>query len=901
MKGILYIACVLLAVLTIGSGGNITPVLKKSGTDPGTIEIHSPFPTLDDEVSHATRSNYWDVHLVDADDETDVGKWTSIALDSNNLPHISYNDASQMFLKYAHYDGSEWSIETVDGTAEGDHVGKGTSIALDSSDHPHISYYDGPTRDLKYAHFDGAQWSKVTVDSDGEVGKYTSIALNSSGMPHIAYLDMNNSKLKYAYFDGVQWNIETLPMTEDVDRECSLVLDSSDNPHICYYDLTHHDLKYMWFDGAQWHTETVDSQGELGRWPSLQLDSDERPHISYREERDGEADFLKYAYFDGVIWNTEYVDKTGSPGRFSSLALDSTDAPHISYLDRGNNDEGLKYAHFDGAQWSKLTVDSDGEVGRYTSMAMGANDTPHISYYDFSTMNLRYAVMDKDNDHVPPELEADNSPGSSSAGDTYHFNISASDNWYIDTLYVNWSHGNLGGNISLTDPEGDGTWVASITLDENTSGLIYTVYIKDTSGNYYVSTATAVPVYDDDLPVLLGDDTTDTPRTGELMDFYVRAMDNIGVGSVFLSYSFHAGTYLDTALVLAHGHTWEGAVRIPTDAAEMDYYFLVSDLAGNELNTKDTVGEVHLSVLDIIDPIAYAGPDLIIDQHGNATLDARSSTDNIAITNYTWTFIYDGTERILTEDVVTFKFSIVGDYNVTLNVSDKAGNRATDMLLVTDKDVIPPVARAGEDVTVEASLGVELNGSGSTDNVGIAEYIWTFTYRGMNFTKNEAVESFIFHKVGDYTIILTVRDEAGNNGTDTVTIHVIPVDDDSDDDGMPDVWEGQWGFDKDDPDDAEMDKDGDGYTNLQECNMGSCPWDPYDPDPINGEDNPEKDEKAEKDWSWVIVGIGIIIVGIMVLLFSRKKNDKAEKAEEPSGRIEPVLEKEEDKKKTKSE
>ena len=891
MKGIPFMVCVISAALLIGCGGLAGPVLKNRGSLSAKVEVNRTAPALDDEATAHNRGNYWDIHLVDVS-EAIVGKWTSIALDSGDLPHISYHDESLTLLKYAHYDGNEWNTVTVDGTAESDHLGKGTSIALDSFDHPHISYFDGPTRDLKYAHFDGGQWNKVTVDSQGEVGKYTSIAINSSDMPCIAYTDVGDFKLKYAYFDGVLWHNETLPITEEVDRECSLVLDSSDRPRISYYDLTNQDLGYAWFDGGQWHIETVDSQGKLGRWSSLRLDSNERPHISYNEQTNEGSESVKYTYFDGVNWNTEYVDSAGDVGRFTSLALDSTDAPHISYLDLYNED--LKYSYWSGSDWETEIVDPDGD--RYCSMAMGANDTPHISYYDFFNSDLRYAVMERDNDHTPPALDVDNSPASGSTGGAFLFNISASDNWYVDTVYVTWSHGNLSGNITLADPGGDGTWIASITLDENTSGLIYTVHIKDTSGNYYVSTARNVPVYDVEPPVFLGDDTTDAPRTGESMDLYVRVTDNIGVGSVALFYSFHAGTYVNASLTSVSGNTWGRTILVPVDAVDLYYYFVVSDLSGNEVNTRDTVGEVHLFVLDMIDPTAFAGPDRVIDQHGNATLDASASMDNIAITNYTWTFTYDGTERVLAGSVVTFKFSIVGTYNVTLNVSDVAGNWATDTLQVTDKDVISPIARAGEDVTMEASSLVELNGSGSTDNVGVVEYVWTYIYIGKDFTLYGSIKEIYFHEVGDYNITLTIRDEAGNNGTDTVMVRVIPLDEDKDDDGMPDVWENRWGFDKDDPTDAELDPDEDGYTNLQEYENDTCPfiWDP--PRTENGDKNTDKDEM---DWSWVIVVIGIVIVGMMILLFSRKRNGKVGKDQEPYGRIKPVPEKEkENKKKT---
>jgi len=46
---------------------------------------------------------------------------------------------------------------------------------------------------------------------------------------------------------------------------------------------------------------------------------------------------------------------------------------------------------------------------------------------------------------------------------------------------------------------------------------------------------------------------------------------------------------------------------------------------------------------------------------------------------------------------------------------------------------------------------------------------------------------------------------------------------DSDGDGMPDEWERSYGFDPFEPSDANLDKDRDGYTNVEECLNGTDP------------------------------------------------------------------------------
>lgn len=134
----------------------------------------------------------WSIETVDS--TGDVGELTSMALDSNDYPHISYSDITKGYLKYAKWTGREWSIETVNSAG---YVDKFTSIALDSKGYPHISYSDVINEDLKYAKWTGSAWSIEAVDSDGDVGG-SSIALDSNDYPHISYVDRTNDYLKYA-------------------------------------------------------------------------------------------------------------------------------------------------------------------------------------------------------------------------------------------------------------------------------------------------------------------------------------------------------------------------------------------------------------------------------------------------------------------------------------------------------------------------------------------------------------------------------------------------------------------------------------------------------------------------------------------------------------------------------
>ncbi|HEC80650.1 MAG TPA: T9SS type A sorting domain-containing protein [Firmicutes bacterium] len=325
-------------------------------------------------------------HIETVDSVGDVGKDTSIALDSNGYPHISYYDSTNYDLKYAKWTGSGWDIETVDSGGSA-----GTSIALDSNDYPHISY-NGSTI-LKYARWTGSDWDIEVVDSSSEAGGYSSIALDSNEYPHISYHYYNPyyeyGYLKYAKWTGSSWEIEVVDSSGyNVGEWTSIALDSNDYPHISYYDWAKKDLKYARWTGSDWSIEKVDSEGYVGLYTSIALDSNEYPHISYYDGTNGD---LKYARWTGSDWDIETVDSSGRVGWYTSIALDRNGYPHISYDYLTGYDYDLKYAKWTGSDWSIETVDSEGSVGRWTSIALDRNDYPHISYYDYTNGALKYA------------------------------------------------------------------------------------------------------------------------------------------------------------------------------------------------------------------------------------------------------------------------------------------------------------------------------------------------------------------------------------------------------------------------------------------------------------------------------------------------------------------------------
>jgi hypothetical protein len=396
-------------------GGSISLALDADGYSHISYSKNHEEHTL---PHHSTKYAYqdsigWHIQIVDGGDYYyDFAGYSSLALDGNGYPHISYvfgekvkyayQDVSGWYIQvvgkgssaytsialspgedpnityytetdglhYAYHDFSGWHVQAIDNTAN---AGRYSSLVLDMDGYPHISYYDGTSEDLKYAYLNVSGWHIQSVDKGGDVGKYTSLALDRNGHPHISYY--GEGVLKYAYQNMSGWHYHMVDSGADVGEYTSLVLDTMEYPHISYYDRTNSNLKYAYQDVSGWHTYTVDREGDVGTYTSLSLDSKGYPHISYYDVSNGD---LKYVYQDLSSWHLETVDEEGDVGQYSSLALDEEGDTHISYYDRTNAD--LKYAYRDATGWHIQTVDSDGDVGSFTSLALDANGYPHISY-----------------------------------------------------------------------------------------------------------------------------------------------------------------------------------------------------------------------------------------------------------------------------------------------------------------------------------------------------------------------------------------------------------------------------------------------------------------------------------------------------------------------------------------
>jgi hypothetical protein len=109
---------------------------------------------------------------------------------------------------------------------------------------------------------------------------------------------------------------------------------------------------------------------------------------------------------------------------------------------------------------------------------------------------------------------------------------------------------------------------------------------------------------------------------------------------------------------------------------------------------------------------------------------------------------------------------------VYIDARDTLGNEADRIVFDVYRDNSPPVASARGPRRTGVGSDLAFDGTGSTDDHGIVEWTWTFTYLDQNVTLVGPTPRFAFQEPGTYTVTLTVTDSAGNSASDSLEVVV---------------------------------------------------------------------------------------------------------------------------------
>jgi hypothetical protein len=288
-----------------------------------------------------------------------VDQHTSIAIGADGLGVIAYydRDGDEGDLKVAHCLDTACTnaeLNTVDGGAED--VGLYASIAIGTDGLPLISYQDATNLDLKVAHcndFACTTSTKGPIDQPGDVGFYTSIAIGADGMGLISFHQSDGLDLKVARCADAVCTMATSNAFEtgfDSGLWTSIAI-GADGLGLISHHLTggNQDLRVTHCNNALCNAVTslsLDTVGNVGHYTSLTIGSDGLGVVAYQDFSTLVKD-LKVARcantLCSVVGSVWTVDAVGDVGRFAGITMGADGFPLISYQHVG--DGQLKVAH----------------------------------------------------------------------------------------------------------------------------------------------------------------------------------------------------------------------------------------------------------------------------------------------------------------------------------------------------------------------------------------------------------------------------------------------------------------------------------------------------------------------------------------------------------------------------
>jgi hypothetical protein len=399
-------------------------------------------------------------------------------------------------------------------------------------------------------------------------------------------------------------------------------------------------------------------------------------------------------------------------------------------------------------------------------------------------------------DATPPVI-VDESPGEGYTDEPYVFQMSVSDtidSWENLSVFVDWSHGSHGGNVSLIGT--DGSFQRAVTLDEtSTADLFYRAYAADSFGNSVTTAISSVPVLDNTLPSLVLDASDDLGYAGSSFSFSISASDNIAVSSVNVSWT-HGSFQRNKALSYSAG-SWRGTIVLDQSISGLNYRVQVNDSSGNHVQ-----GSLQsIPVVDESDPeislisCTPATPEVNMPVNISAEI-----SDNIALADVFLHVVYPDASVVNCSLLgnasgmryyCTRSYALLGLYHYWFWALDTSGNvkkSSEGSFTIGDGEapVISQVSlRVSDPVDTEEGFGWVNISCEVTDNVGIASVNVSLLLPDGGWEDallvHGALDSYylngstVFFEPGNFTITLFATDTSGNTANyDPLTLSIAP-------------------------------------------------------------------------------------------------------------------------------
>ncbi|MCK4969691.1 MAG: fibronectin type III domain-containing protein, partial [Thermoplasmata archaeon] len=348
-----------------------------------------------------------------------------------------------------------------------------------------------------------------------------------------------------------------------------------------------------------------------------------------------------------------------------------------------------------------------------------------------------------------------------------------------DTIVLEWAANTEvdleGYNLYINQTGGDwqGPWES---VSEGLTTLTFTVdgLVSETTYFFVLSAFDEVP-NESPFTVALEVTTLDvTPPDAPILDLLPELTN---VASQILTGTAEPGSLVTVFL---------NAVEVGTVYADPDgtfsYELTIEEEGVNVVTAWSTDESLNTGVLSLPASLVYdsIAPDIPemegLPEYTNEESITLSGTAEIGSTV---TVLVDGQEEgsALVGDDGSWEFTFdlaEGDNVITLRATDPAtnvGGSSPGVTVILDTEA--PAPDAGENVLQIEEQEMTLDGSASTDNEGIATWVWTFKVGDVDETLEGETVTYTFPDPMVLTVTLTVTDLAGNSADDTVELDIF--------------------------------------------------------------------------------------------------------------------------------
>ena len=368
---------------------------------------------------------------------------------------------------------------------------------------------------------------------------------------------------------------------------------------------------------------------------------------------------------DAYLFSGEFRDNVNLTAVWVDYSFDSVSYTNRSMLRR------------DGSTW-ELEIEIGSRVSELYYLYV-FNDSSGIFN---RTPVTHLAVIDND----VPFFRADFTKPGSVTGGNLTFCMEVTDNVGTTSVHVNYTDDNISYHNVSMNPMNGFRWERTIELSESVESVRYTFHFSDGQRNTGRTDARIISVSDVSCPSFIRETPGLSPATGKIYFFKAVISDNVGVRSVSVDYTFDGMNMITLPLNRDEGGDWNGQVVVPSGASVIEYYYFYEDTSGNAgrspIYTK--------GVSDVDAPVVNAGPGRFVERGETVAFNGSGSSDNMGLSMFIWSFMYNGYPVKLTGETVLFDFLIAGNYTILLAVTDLDGNQAFDTIRIDVNDTYRP-------------------------------------------------------------------------------------------------------------------------------------------------------------------------------------------------------------------